>query len=229
MIRLKNLIGVNLLYAFLTLFAAPGFADDIDQLVRQCEACHGPDGNSVLPLFPSISGFTYDGFFFAIDRYRENRRTAVGFQQPGQPDTMMKNIAQQLSDEQVGLLAAYYAGRPYVPVRQAFDPKMADRGAILHERYCEKCHEQNGTAAIDNAAIIAGQWTPYLKTQIENIISGKRIIPRRMANLFKKLSQDDIDALLNFYASFDCPQDQRKYAADDQPLACASTGKFAGN
>ena len=115
-----------------------------------------------------------------MDMYRENRRIAVEFQQAGGPETVMKNIARQLSDEQIGLLAAYYAGRPYVPARQAFDRLnwRHRRGAAVHERHCEKCHEKNGTTPINNVSIIAGQWTPYLKTQIEDMVSGKRIIPR---------------------------------------------------
>ncbi len=198
--RLNSLTVTCALYALLLLFAAPGQAEELEELVKRCEICHGPGGNSQLPIFPSISGFTHDGFIFAIDMYREDRRIAPEFQKPGEPDMVMNNIAQQLSDEQIELLAAYYGERPYKPVQQPFDAELASRGAEVHERMCEKCHENNGTIQIDNAGIIAGQWTLYLRTQIENIISGKRITPRRMSNLFKRLTDDDIEALLNFYA-----------------------------
>ena len=50
-------------------------------------------------------------------------------------------------------------------------------------------------------APLAGQWTLYLRMQFDNILSGKRIVPRRMLNRLKKLKQEDIEALLNFYAS----------------------------
>ena len=113
----------------------------------------------------------------------------------------MTAIAQQLGEADIEALARYYSERPYIPRNQAFDPELASRGAKLHERYCEKCHLSNGTEPVDDAAILAGQWTPYLRIQFDNIRSGKRIVSRRMLNRFKKLSQEDIEALLNFYAS----------------------------
>jgi sulfide dehydrogenase cytochrome subunit len=200
-IRLMHRFPAYLLAACLALFTAPGPAEDFDDLVKRCEICHGQDGNSGLPIFPSISGFSYEGFLYTMDEFRENKRIAIEFQQPGQPDKVMINIARQLSDAEVEALATYFSGRPYIPIRQRFDPVLASRGAILHERHCEQCHLQNGTQPVDDAAILAGQWTPYLRLQFNNILSGKRLVSRRMSNRLKKLSQEELEALLNFYAS----------------------------
>ena len=200
-IRIMHRVAAYLLSAVLALFTAPGPAEDFDNLVKRCEICHGQDGNSVLPIYPSISGFSYEGFLYTMDAYRENRRIAIQFQQPGEPEAVMTAIAQQLSDADVEALATYYSERPYIPRSQAFDPELASRGAKLHERYCEKCHLNNGTEPVDDAAILAGQWTPYLRLQFDNIRSGKRLLPRRMLNPLKKLDHGDIEALVNFYAS----------------------------
>lgn len=200
-VRIMYRVLAYLLTTGLALFSVPGHAEDFDDLVKRCEICHGQDGNSGLPIFPSISGFSYDGFLYTMDEYRENRRIVIEFQQPGEPGTVMINIARQLSDAEVEALATYFSERPYIPIRQRFDPVLASRGAILHERHCEQCHLQNGTVPTDNAAILVGQWTPYLRLQIENVLSGKRLVLRRMSNRLKKLNQEDIEALLNFYAS----------------------------
>ena len=197
----KQFVPFFLLSVGLVLLPVSGPAEDFSALIKRCEICHGQNGNSGLPMFPSIAGFSYEGFLYAIDVYREDRRIAAEFQQANAPETVMNNIAQQLSDADVEALANYFSKRKYIPRSQSFDPELASRGAILHEARCEQCHEQNGAAAGDEVAPLAGQWTLYLRMQFDNIRSGKRIVSRRMLNRFKKLSQEDIEALLNFYAS----------------------------
>ena len=200
-VRIMYRVLAYLISTGLALFTAPGVTEDFDALVKRCEICHGQGGNSGLPIFPSISGFSYEGFLYTMDEYRENRRIGNEFRRPDEPETVMLNIARQLSDAEVEALATYFSQRPYIPTRQRFDPVLASRGAILHERHCEKCHLQNGTEPADDAPILAGQWMPYLRMQFKNMLSGKRLVSRRMSNRLKKLSQEDIEALVNFYAS----------------------------
>ncbi len=98
-------------------------------------------------------------------------------------------------------MAKYYSEQTFVPIRQEVDPELASRGEVLHQSHCEQCHFENGTVPTDELPVLAGQWTPYLRLQFKNIISGKRLMPKRMLIRFKTLKQDDIEALLNFYAS----------------------------
>jgi len=174
---------------------------DFVDLVKRCEACHGQDGNSRIPVVPSIAGFSYEGFLNTMDVFRDNERIALEFQRPGEPETVMNDIARGLGDEDVDLLAKYFSDRIFLPIRQAVDAELASRGAILHKQQCERCHTHNGAEPVEDAAILAGQWTPYLRLQFNNILTGKRIVPRGMYRRVKKLKQDDIEALLNFYAS----------------------------
>lgn len=186
---------------FLLLVSSGLRSDDFVDLVKRCEGCHGQDGNSIIPVIPSIAGFSYEGFLNTIDVFRDNERIAMEFQSPGEPETVMNEIARDLSDEDIETLARYFSERPFLPIRQAVDEELASRGAILHKQQCERCHTDNGAHPVEDAAILAGQWTPYLRLQFNNILSGKRIVPRSMYRRVKKLDQRDIDALLNFYAS----------------------------
>ncbi|MDH3761120.1 MAG: c-type cytochrome [Gammaproteobacteria bacterium] len=194
---------ICLLTMFLLLFPSGARCAGFVDLVKRCEDCHGQDGNSRLPMVPSIAGFSYEGFLNTMDVFRENERIALEFQRPGEPETVMNEIARSLSDEQVNLLARYFSEREFLPVRQAVDVELASRGAILHKQQCERCHSHNGAEPVEDAAILAGQWTPYLRRQFSNIMTGKRIVPRGMYRRVKKLGEDDIEALLNFYASID--------------------------
>lgn len=175
-------------------------ADDFVELVQSCEHCHGKDGNSTTPDVPIIAGFSHEGFLNTIDVFREDERIAIEFHQPGDPETVMNDIAKGLSDEQVEDLADYFSKRTFKPAQQSVDKDLAARGEVIHKKSCEKCHTDNGKHPVEDAAILAGQWTPYLQRQFDNILSGKRMVPRSMYRRIKKLSDQDIEALVNFYA-----------------------------
>ncbi|UCB55939.1 MAG: c-type cytochrome [Thiotrichales bacterium] len=175
-------------------------ARDFVDLVKYCEECHGMDGVSTIPDVPIIAGFSEEGFLNTIDVFRENERIAMEFHKPGEPETVMNEIAQSLSDDEVEELAKYYSGLKFKPAKQSADPEKASRGAILHKKSCEKCHTNNGKDPVEDAAILAGQWMPYLERQFDNILSKKRLVPKSMYRRVKKLSPQDIEALLHFYA-----------------------------
>ncbi|MGV6825633.1 MAG: c-type cytochrome [bacterium] len=183
-----------------SLLPAYGIADDFVALVNSCEQCHGKDGNSTTPDVPIIAGFSHEGFLNTMDVFRDNERIAIEFHKPGEPETVMNEIARGLSDEQVDSLAKYFSERSFKPAEQSVDAALAARGEVIHKKSCEKCHTDNGAHPVEDAAILAGQWTPYLRRQFDNILTGKRLVPRSMLRRIKKLPPEDIEALLNFYA-----------------------------
>jgi cytochrome c553 len=70
---------------------------------------------------------------------------------------------------------------------------------------CEKCHEDGGRLGEDDAGILAGQWTPYLRWSMDDYISDKREMTKKMRKKVTKLLEEHGDAgveqLLHFYAS----------------------------
>ena len=198
-----NRLLILKLLTFLPLLVATASAtaDDFVKLVQSCEKCHGKDGNSTTPDVPIIAGFSYEGFFNTMDVFREGDRIALKFHKPGEPETVMNDIARGLSDEEVLNLADYFSKREFKPAQQSVNTELARRGEVIHKRSCERCHTDNGAHPVEDAAILAGQWTPYLRRQFDNFLSGKRMVPRSMLRRIKKLSEDDIEALLKFYAS----------------------------
>jgi len=176
------------------------FATDFVTLVTMCEDCHGKDGNSTQPDVPIIAGFSHEGFLNTMDVFRENERIAMAYHKPGEPETVMNEIAQKLMDEDVEALADYFSKRPFIAAKQSADVMLAARGEIIHKKWCEKCHSENGSEPVEDSAILAGQWTIYLRRQFDNILSGKRYVPRTMLRKINKLTAEDIDALLHFYA-----------------------------
>ena len=64
-----------------------------------CQACHGPDGNSPVPMFPIIAGQHQDYLLHSMRSYKTGERT----------NPIMIAIVQPLSDRDLEDLAAYYA------------------------------------------------------------------------------------------------------------------------
>ena len=178
-----------------------GGASHATELADQCTPCHGHQGYSLDEDVPVIAGFSYDGFVDALDAFRDGERHAVAYQAPGSPLTLMNEIAQRLSDDEVEELAAYFSALPFVPRTQFADRELAAKGAEVHEKHCERCHSNGGSDPEDDAAILAGQWMPYLKRQFDDITSGKRKVPRAMLRRFSQLDEGEKEALLHFYAN----------------------------
>jgi len=87
-----------------------------------------------------------------------------------------------------------------VPADQPWDETKAAAGKLLQEQHCENCHEQGGTAA-ETAPRLAGQWTPYLRKALRFVPTGEHQVPPLMEKTVTDSSKDQIEALLNFYAS----------------------------
>ena len=64
-----------------------------------CAACHGPDGISVNPLWPSLAGQQQAYLDTQIRAFRDRERDEI----------TMQPFVENLSDEDIADLAAYYA------------------------------------------------------------------------------------------------------------------------
>lgn len=166
-------------------------------LANTCAGCHGTNGSSVGPASPTIAGISPDYFVESMEAYRSGER----------PSTIMTRIAKGYTDEEIKLMADFFAQQPFVRVPQKYDAKMAQKGKSLHKKYCEKCHEDGGRSAEDDAGILAGQWAPYLGYMMEDFTSGRREMTKKMKKKVGELQAGHgdagVEALVHFYASQD--------------------------
>ncbi len=184
------LIGGGLILAF----AANAEPPSAEMLSYTCAGCHGTDGISAGPATPTIAGISEDYFKDSMAEYRDDER----------PGTIMSRIAKGYSDEEVALMATFFASQKFVAGKQDSDAALAGKGAKLHDKYCEKCHADGGTSAEDDAGILAGQWTPYVKWTLQDFHSGDRDMPKKMkkkmAKMQEKVGDEALPQLLNYYA-----------------------------
>jgi cytochrome subunit of sulfide dehydrogenase len=179
---------------------------DVGALLGNCADCHGKDGASVESDVPIIGGYSSKYLADSLTNYRNKARPCPEAKyragaQKGQ-STDMCSVAARLSDADVAALAGELSKKPFVRAKQAADAAKAERGKRIHDAHCTKCHEDGGSSPDDDAGILAGQWMPYVRHTFEEFGSGQRPIPKKMKPKFDELSADDIDALINYFGSF---------------------------
>ena len=168
-------------------------AADMTSFTGTCEGCHGKDGASQVPQIPIIGGLSAIYIRDAMAAFREKSRPCTG-------DSMCL-FSKNLSDEDTQRIADYYASKPFVRAKQSFDATLAKRGKDIHDRHCSKCHQEGGSLPEDDAGIMAGQWKPYLQQEFREFKSGTRLMPEKMKPRVDALSEDDIKALVEYFAS----------------------------
>jgi len=190
--------------AILTLLPLAAPAADVPPVVDStCSNCHGTDGISDDDGVPIIAGAS--AFFLENQLliYAEEARpcAASKFEAVEKVDAADHcALAGELSEDTILAAAEYYAAQPYSPADQPVDAALAERGAAIHERNCDKCHTEGGSLDLDDAGILAGQWKPYFVEQMQAFQSGDRWQPEKMQPKVDELSADDIKALAEYYA-----------------------------
>jgi cytochrome c553 len=157
-----------------------------------CAACHGADGNALIPMYPKLAG---QSAAYISKQLRE-------FKSCIRVDPVMVSMAAGLSEQDMADLAIYFSKQKST----AGNGKMVDLG---HKVYfggnsttkvtaCAACHGANG-AGMGKAGFpsVAGQNAEYLKAQLEKFRSGARNndLNGIMTSVAMKLTDEEIDAL----------------------------------
>ena len=171
-----------------------------------CFNCHGKDGASADSSVPVIAGISAATLTDQIKTYREAQRpcpeTAYLAGDKKGTKTTMCAIAKSLSVDEAAAVATFFAGKKFVRPPQTPNAALAAKGKEIHATYCEKCHSEGGSAADDDASILAGQWMPYLTAQFRDFRSGARPPNAKMKVKLDQLQPADFDALVNYYGNF---------------------------
>lgn len=192
--------------ALTVLFDAAAIATDasLESVINECESCHGPGGLSVESDIPIIAGQSQVLIEKAHEHFKDLQRpcTQTSYRS-GQPDeslTSMCEVSLELDSNTIEALARHYAALKFRPATQPFDANKAVVGAGLHQMYCESCHPNGGSDA-GFAGRLSGQWTPYLVRTISQIKRAEVLVPHVMERKLNQFSEEETDALLNFWAS----------------------------
>lgn len=170
-----------------------------------CSACHGADGNSVVPTFPKLAG---QGDAYLIKQMRDIRDGA-------RPVPTMAGQLDGKSDEDLANLAAYYSGQAKSGGKTK--PELLELGTKVYRSgvaarnvaACSACHSPSGHGnAPAGFPSIAGQHSEYIATQLKMYRKGYEDETGRtndgdakiMRTIAFGLSDKEIEAVSSFIA-----------------------------
>jgi cytochrome c553 len=152
--------------------AAKGDAAKAQAIVNDvCGACHGADGNSTSPAYPSLAGQHPEYINKQLNEFKSGaRKNAI----------MAPNVT-KLSQEDMLNLSAYYASQNPKP-RMAKNPDLVAEGQKIYKGgnagsgvpACAACHGPAGAGIPVQFPRLAGQHSKYVLSQLMNFRSGDR-------------------------------------------------------
>ncbi len=160
-------------------------------LSNACGGCHGTYGGSAGLTMPSLANQSKKAIVEAMKKFKSGER----------PSTVMGRLAKGYSDADFEAMGEFFSKQKLHATDQALDKKKVEKGGLLAEKHCQRCHLEDGKEGKDDSPVMASQWLPYLHMQMDEYVSGKRKMPEKMAEKVKPLSKEELDALLQFYAS----------------------------
>jgi cytochrome c553 len=185
------------LLACLVVLGLPGISGAA--AVDVCIECHGADGMGRSdPSYPVIAGIPAGHIEEALFAYVDGARQCV-------TEPRMCESVSELSDDEVIEVAAYFAAQVRVANNEDFDAALAAEGEQLHERHCRSCHKPPDDESVADAVgyPLHGQRGDYIRFAIRAYLTGGReTLLQAMAEELATLSPDDVEALINFYASY---------------------------
>ena len=179
----------------LMLDGVPAHAADVaagKEKAELCVGCHGENGISQMENMPSLAGQLDQVIQWQLVYFRAGARK----------NEDMQPIVEQLNNEDIRNLGAYFASLPPPKAAEDKDPDLSKKGAqAAAGRRCGSCHTDN-YAGSKAAARLAGQREDYLVKALRDYKSGVRSGGGQaaMAEVAHPLSEEEIEALAHYLA-----------------------------
>ncbi len=195
---MKQFIAAMVAFVAMNGVYAAGDPAKAEKIAGQvCAACHGADGNSPLPMNPSLAGQHPEYLYKQLTEFKSGARN----------NPVMAGMVANLSAEDMLNLAAYYAGKTAAHLG-ADDKSMIDRGRTLYRAgnpstsvaACAGCHSPNGAGMPAQYPRLAGQHPDYIVAQLKAFRAGDRAndLNEMMRATAVKLTDPEIAALAEY-------------------------------
>jgi len=159
-----------------------------------CAACHGADGNSVNPEWPSLAG----------QHASYTAEQLAAFKSGQRQNALMSPMAMGLSEEDMQDLAAFYEAQ--APAAREADPALVEAGERIYlggvaERGVPACIACHGPTGLGNPLarypVVAAQHATYSALSLRAYASGER--PNAiMQDIADRMTEEDIVAVSSY-------------------------------
>jgi cytochrome c553 len=169
--------------------------------VAICATCHGRDGNSQIPMNPSLAGQNAAYIIKQLEDYQSGARQ----------NATMASMVTNLSEQDIADIAAFYASQE----RRIIGAQPGEESLALGEALyragqsdissaaCTACHSPTGQGnAPAGFPAIGGQHTEYTLTQLRAFRAGERAndLNGMMRTVVERLTDAELEALANYVA-----------------------------
>lgn len=177
--------------------AKPDLAKGQASYAAVCAACHGADGNSTTPTYPSLAQQHPEYLVKQLMEFKSGKRA----------NAIMMPMATPLSDADMRNIAAWLATQK-AKLGAAKDPKTILlgeriwRGGIPDRQIaaCAGCHSPNGAGIPIQYPRLAGQHADYTVSQLQAFRDGVRNNSVQMTGVASKMNDREIKAVSDFIA-----------------------------
>jgi cytochrome c553 len=180
-----------------TLFAADSEAGKTKSAL--CAGCHGVDGNSVNPVWPSLAGQHASYLVKQLNNFKSGERN----------DPTMQGMVAALDETDIADIAAYFESQPLKPV--AFDASGIELGEAIYRggitetsiAACMGCHSPGGTGnAPASYPSLKAQHPDYLVMQLKKFRDGTRAndTGKMMRNVAKRMTDEEMMSVASYIA-----------------------------
>ena len=194
---MKRLVMITT-WISLAMFATGTIQADGDPSAGQaksqiCAACHGLDGNSLMPQNPVLAGQVPGYIAQQLARFKSGVRK----------NAIMAGMTQLLSEQDMQDMDAWFSSQTAPPKTvSADDLELANAGEKLYRGgdsemsvpACMGCHGPAGFGIPPNYPRLTGQWSTYLEDQLLAFKDGQRASPI-MGPIAFRLSAEQIKTL----------------------------------
>lgn len=170
-----------------------------------CAACHGADGNSASPAYPSLAGQHSDYITLQLMHFKSGVRS----------NAIMAGMVANLTAEDMRSLGAYFASQK-PKGGAAKDQALATAGQKLYRGgsiangtpACASCHSPNGVGIPPRYPRLSGQYADYTFLQLQAFKAGERGMDKEgkdvngkiMSQIAARLSTSDMRAVAEYAA-----------------------------
>jgi cytochrome c553 len=170
----------------------PKAAESIAQQI--CAACHGVDGNSVIPINPNLAGLNSEYINKQLTEFKSGVRN----------NPIMMGMTAGLSPQDMLNLAAYFSAQQPKPASTQ-DQELALIGQKIYRGgvqgsgvpACASCHGPQGKGIPAQFPRLAGQHSEYTYTQLSAFRLGERAndSAKMMRTIAVKMTDADMKAV----------------------------------
>lgn len=164
-----------------------------------CAACHGADGNSSNPIWPTLAGQHANYTYKQLKDFKDGRRV----------NPTMTGMVAALTDEDMKNLAAYYESQTPKPV--AFDGELIESGENIYRggitaasvAACMGCHSPTGKGNRPAGwPSLKSQHPDYIVTQLQAFRQGARSNDpgSMMRNVSARMSDKEMQSVAAYIA-----------------------------